>query len=141
MWKTGIILAYLLVLSLWDIRECRVPVVLLTAGSAFAGIVMGYELLAGETRLLEFVLGSCVGLLLLLVAWFSRKAGYADGIILLWLGGLYGYRQGLLILCVSLMLISLTSVALFLLGKVKRHTRIPYIPFITIGFVTANCMC
>lgn len=141
MWKVGIVFTYLFVLSICDIKECRVPVLLLAAGSVFAGTVVIYELFTGHISWLQPLLGSLPGVFLLLVAWFSKKAGYADGIVLLCLGILYGYREGLLVLCVSLLLISLASVVLLMLRRVKRHTRIPYIPFLTVGFAVINFMC
>ena len=141
MWKVGIFLIYLLILSIFDIRERRISVLLLAAGSIFTGIVVTYELFAGYISWLQPVLGSLPGIFLLLVAWFSKKAGYADGVVLLWIGVLYGYREGLSILGVSLFLVSMTSVLLLILRKVKKQTRIPYIPFLAVGFTIVNFMC
>ena len=141
MWKAGVVFVYLLLLSIWDIRECRVPIVLLAVGSVFVGIVVVYEVLTGEISWLQPLLGAFVGILMLLVAWFSKKSGCADGIVLLWVGSLYGYRQGMLILGVSLFLISLASVVLLMLRRVKRNSAIPYITFLTAGFAIVNYLC
>lgn len=135
MWKTGMIFMFLLVLSIWDLRERRVPLILLVAGSIWLGGVLGYELFTGRISWLYLLLGSLAGVFFLLLAWISGKAGYADGIVLLWLGAAEGYRKVLLILVSSLLLVCLSAITLLMFGKVKKHTRIPYIPFLAVGYV------
>lgn len=141
MWKIGILLMLLLLLSIWDIRECRVPVPVLAIGSALVGIIVGYELLTGRINWLQPAMGSLAGLFLLAMAWLTKKAGYADGIVLLWLGILQDYKRGLMILSISLLLVSLVSIVLLILRRVRRYTRIPFIPFLTMGYVIAVFCC
>lgn len=136
----GIFFLYLLGLSLWDVKERRVPVILLVLGSIAAGSVVAYGMATGRIRGVELILGAIPGLSLLLTAWLTGKAGYADGIVLLCCGIVWGYREALLILCLSLVLISFVSIALLLLHKVKRQSRIPYIPFLAVGFWLAEFM-
>ncbi len=130
MWKTILVFVYLLVLSIYDVRERKVPLVLLAAGGCAAvlgGICSG---LTGAVSWLQLLLGVLPGVFLLAVAWITRKAGYADGIVLLLLGVLEGYQQGVVLLCVSLLLLSCVVMLLLLLRKVGRNTEMPYIPFL-----------
>lgn len=133
MCKMTILLLYLLVLSVYDIRRRRVPVLSLTIGCIGVLINAVYELVAGQQILLQSVLGMVPGILFLIIAWLSQKAGYADGIILIWIGIMCGYRDSLLVFCASLMMASTISIVLLMLRKVSRQTRIPYIPFLAAG--------
>lgn len=133
--KAGIILTYLLVLSVQDIRERRVSVMLLTVGGIFAVGCLGYEMFVGRVNGLVPLLGSLPGVFLLVVARISKKAGYADGIVLLWLGLLGGYGDGVFVMGISLLLIAAVSMILLVLRRVKKETRIPYIPFLTAGYL------
>lgn len=126
---------YLLLMSVWDIKERRVPMGLLVIGSIVVGVYLGYELFAGQISWLVPLLGSLPGVFLLIVARISKKAGYADGIVLLWLAATGGYQAGLFILGISLFLISVASIVLLVLRRVKKETRIPYIPFLTVGYM------
>lgn len=133
MCKVTILLLYLLILSVYDIRSRRVPVLLLIIGCV--GVLMNFvcELIAGQQTLLQPILGMIPGILFLVIAWLSGKAGYADGIILIWIGILCGYRDSLLVFGAGLMMASTISIILLMLQKVNRQTRIPFIPFLAAG--------
>ena len=133
MYKVTILLLYMVMLSVYDIRSRRVPVLLLTIGCAGVLINTVYELVIGQQTLLQPILGMIPGLLFMIIAWLSQKAGYADGIILIWIGIMCGYRDSLLVLCASLMMASIISIILLMLRKVNRQTQIPYIPFLAAG--------
>jgi len=123
--------AYLLILSIYDVRERKVPLVLLGIGGVFV-VLQGIHY--GRTDMLvwmQLLVGSFPGVFLLIVAWASKKAGYADGVVLMLLGMTEGYREGIVLLCVSLLLLSGLVILLLFLRKVKRNTRMPYIPFLT----------
>ena len=133
MCKVVILLLYLLLLSIYDIRGLRVPALLLTIGCIGIGINAVWELCTGQQTLLQSMLGVIPGILFLVIAWVSGKAGYADGIILIWIGIMCGYRDSFLVLAASLMLASTISIILLMLRKVNRQSRIPYIPFLAAG--------
>lgn len=136
--KEIFVLTLMLLMSRWDFREKTVPIQFLFAGSSLAGLWVSYKLLTGQMLWPEVFLGALPGIFLVAVAWLSKKAGYADGIVLIWLGILYGYRRSLAFLGISLFLICVLSITLLMLRRVKRYSRIPYIPFLTIAFLFVN---
>ena len=76
------------------------------------------------------LIGMLPGVGMLLVARFSGAAGYGDGLVLVGLGMLLGIWRVLLLLAGSLFALSLVSLLLLLLGKVRGNTRIPFLPFL-----------
>ncbi|MBE5884766.1 MAG: hypothetical protein E7291_10240 [Lachnospiraceae bacterium] len=134
MWKVGLLVLYLLILSIYDCREKQVPTASLYAGIVAAVTIFLVELLAGQIALSQ-ILGILPGTLLVCVAAVTRKAGMADGIVLAIMGIALGYQSAMLLLCISLMLFSVTSVLLMFARKVKMKTQIPYLPFLTVALL------
>ena len=126
---------WLLVLSFYDVRYKRVPVwVVLLGGAAAVGIGI-YRCVCGENEPVNFLTGMIPGAVLLLLALGTQKAGWADGVILMFLGSVMGFRQCILATMFSLLLISVLSAVLLILKKANKRTAIPYVPFLSIGFV------
>lgn len=121
-------------LSLFDIRYRRVPVWLILLGGTTIVAAGIYGCVSGESNFAEFVWGMIPGAVLLLLAIGTQKAGWADGIVLMLLGGVLGFWQCILAAMLSLVMISVLSALLLVLKKADKGTRIPYIPFLTMGF-------
>ena len=83
----------------------------------------------------ELLWGSAPGVLLLLMAAMTKKAGLADGIVLLLLGVLLGYRECILSFILSLLSMSLVSLMLLALNKVRGSSKLPYLPFLWMGYM------
>lgn len=132
---TLLLFFWLLGLSISDVRYRRVPVWMLILGGVS---VVGFgicECMCGKSNFADLLLGMIPGMILLLLALGTRKAGWADGIILALLGSMLGFQQCMLTTMLSLVLISVLSAALLILKKADKGTTIPYVPFLTIGFV------
>ena len=126
---------WLLVLSFYDIRYKRVPVwAVLLGGAVVVGIGI-YRCVCGENESVNFLTGMIPGAVLLLLALGTQKAGWADGVILMFLGSAMGFRQCILATTLSLLLVSVLSAVLLILKKANKKTAIPYVPFLSIGFV------
>ena len=132
--KALIGMVWLGILSVWDIRHRAVPVILLRIGLVLAGGSSLWEWGAGEKNLFGLFLGVIPGVCMLLVAMFTHQAGCADGIVLLTLGLVYGYRANMLLLCGSLMLLSICALVLLCLKKVHKDTRLPFLPFVSVMY-------
>lgn len=130
-----LMLLWLVGLSLFDIRYREVPVWLLVLGWTAVLAAGIYGCVFGESGVAESAGGMIPGLALLLIAAGTRKAGYADGIVLILLGSTLGFRKCILTAILSLFMISTWSILLLALKKADKRTRIPYIPFLTIGYV------
>lgn len=141
---------YLFVIGIWDYLEKKIPFFLLIPGIA-AMLVhvirnvcqgchkgfgcqkgLGSEMLL--SILLPVILGLLPGMILLLVAWSSKKIGYGDGIMILSLGGFLGYHKVIGILMCSLLIMSVGAIILLLFKKVKKESTLPYFPFLFLGF-------
>jgi Flp pilus assembly protein protease CpaA len=128
------LLLYLVVLSVFDGREKKVPIVLLCGGTAIAAAVNLYICIrdAADWKMgvMTAFMGMLPGCFLLLVARVTGKAGYGDGIALLGVGLLTGYGTCLLLLCFSLLCMSVCSIVLLLTRKAEKNTTLPYLPFL-----------
>lgn len=136
---------YLGCMGIFDYREKKIPVWLLVPGVVIgiAGLVYRiWEVVAkcaGQgsifLNLVFSMTGLFPGILLLLVAWSSKKIGYGDGIVILCLGGILEYSKIAGILLWSFALMSVCSLVLLLLKKVNKESTLPFLPFLFLGYV------
>lgn len=126
---------YLVALAVRDMRRRSVPRWSLVLGLAGTMVYALMALWQGNMGIVDILLGMLPGGLLLVLAWFTHKIGYADGMVLLLLGVLYGYGQAVFALGISMLLASILSMILLALRKVRRNTQIPYLPFLTVVFL------
>ena len=128
------VLLLLLIASAVDIRKKEVPLWELGVAGALSAAKIITDLVVGSFDPLASALALVPGALFLALAFITRQGvGYGDGLLILCIGpalGLYGLALGLII---SLFACSLFSGVLLLLKRAKGGTRIPYIPFLTIG--------
>ena len=122
---------YLLAVSIFDIKEKAIPVLFLVVGGILAGMGAVYSVIGGEVGWYFPLVGMIPGAALLVIAKITEKMGYGDGIVLLMIGGMNGYRGSLLVLCMGSFFASIFCVVLLAVRKVKKHNRIPYVPFLT----------
>lgn len=139
MWRELMTAVWLTVMSVCDIKRKRVPILLLCAGAVFAGVVLVYRGATGEADVPGICKALLPGVLLLILAKATGKAGCADGIILIVLGLLEGCQSCLYICLGGLISAALVSGTLLMLRKVRRDTKIPFVPFLTVGWVIALC--
>lgn len=134
MWK-GLVLLYLLLLSVFDIREKKISLFWLATGGAASLLLAVCWIAAGESTWMRVLLGMLPGLLMLGVAWLTRKVGCGDGLLLMQLGMLVGYRASVFILGISLCLSALFSAAILFGKKAGGQSRFAYIPFLAAGYL------
>lgn len=137
MWVILLMTVWLFAISIMDIRCRMVPVWLLLAGGALAGVFMAYQCSRGERILLDIMKGVMPGLLLLGISFATKNAGYGDGIVMLILGMVLNGRKSLMIFGISLFCIAICSLTLLVLRKAGRSTKIPYLPFLTVAWLIA----
>lgn len=137
--KTIILIAYLGMLSFFDIKTRKVPVVWLAAGVIIAALIVLAECLCNpaiwQWYVLRAVLGMIPGGILILAGYLSKKVGYGDGIALVGVGLLVGYRSSFMLLGFSLLIMSLYCMGVLLLRKGSGNTKVPYLPFLTVTYM------
>lgn len=139
MWKEVITILWMAVLSICDIKRKRVPLWLLGTGTIFAAAVSLYGGIKGEINILQLCKSLIPGAALLILAWATGKAGCADGVVVMALGLADGYEICLFTLFSGLILIALFSGGLLIARKAKRNTKIPFVPFLTAGWLLTLC--
>ncbi len=131
---------WLISISVMDIRSRRVPIWTLLLGGGAVLAVLAEQFVCGAMEYFDIFTGILPGVVLLLIALSTKKAGYGDGTVLLLVGMASGGSKGLWIFCVSLFLISIYSVILLLCRRVRRDSEIPYLPFLTMAWVLISGM-
>lgn len=139
MWREAMMAAWLLPMSIVDVKSRRVPVWMLWIGAAAAAGSLLYEIITKRAMGWQICRGLLPGLVMLAVASATGKAGVADGVIMLLMGIFAGYEVCVAASVGGLFLLALVSGVLLVLRKAKRDTRIPFIPFLTAGWFLAVC--
>lgn len=139
MWRDLITAGWLFILSAMDINKKSVPVWLLGIGAVNTAVILLTEGLSGDIDGWLLCRSMFPGAVFLAIAAATDKAGYGDGIVLIMLGLMSGFKVCLLALTAGLFLIAIFSGALLALRKVKRNSRIPFLPFLTVGWGIVTC--
>ena len=141
LWWLIAVVVVLVVLSIFDIRSRRIPVsgfvIIFVMSLMYRGITDGRDV-----DLLGVVWSVIPGLLLIgLSVLTERKIGMGDGILILVLGPGLGLLRCIYLLAGAFFLCCVFSGALLLLRKADRKTRIPFVPFITLGMGVMAIAC
>ncbi|MGN0424916.1 MAG: prepilin peptidase [Acetatifactor sp.] len=140
--KVIMITAWMLFLAVWDIKCRKLPLSLLGVGMAYG--VFAFALMIAEKGIISFpaLLGAVgAGVLLVALAFLTGMVGYADGVVVIVIGLLAGYRHVMATLCMALLLASVYSAGLLIFRKAKRNTQIPFLPFLLTGWMFAIFLC
>ena len=128
------ILILMLIGSVVDIRKQEVPIWALGAGILLSGIKVAMDVISGSFDPVGIALSLIPGAVFLILALVTGQGvGCGDGLMLLCIGPAFGLYRLSLGLFISLFICSMFSGILLLMKRAKGGTRIPYIPFLTIG--------
>lgn len=140
MWKFGLTVLWLGVLSVLDLRRKKVPIWLLAVGGILGIAAAVYAYCDGTNSALEIIWGMLPGCLLFFVAAVTKKAGWADGIVLVTLGLFTDFHECVTCFVISLIAISVVSLLLLTFRKVGRGAKLPYLPFLWTGYLLQAVM-
>lgn len=117
-----------------DIRKREIPFKMVVIGSVIGCGNCFWQISEGNLLVGEMGLALLPGCFFLLISLVSgEKVGYGDGLLLAVIGLFTGFYRCLLVLCISLLLLSITALALLTLHKVHRNSRLPFVPFLAAG--------
>ncbi len=130
--ETVLLLVWLSLLAVWDIRHRELPAFLLAAGGA-AGLLLRIIDLAAGTALsalaAAYLPGLAAGGLLLAAARLSREAvGYGDGICFCLLAFWLPWEELFTLLFTALVLCALPGLVIGLI-RGRRVKALPFLPF------------
>lgn len=127
----------LLWLAFKDKKEMKIKrktLVIATMGLLFAGSF-------GSVELWNRLAGAAFGVILLLFCFFSQEAmGLADGIIILACGIAFGVQETVTLCFFGALYAGLFSAVLLFSHRVGRKSRIPFLPFLLLGYITMAVM-
>lgn len=125
---------WLFSISAMDIRSRNVPVWMLAPG----GILAGIRFMCRQDVMGDMLMAMFPGIILLVIALVTKKAGYGDGIVMLFLGILSGGGVSLMLAVASLFFTAVFSLIMLGLRKVRKDTRIPFLPFLAAAWLVVT---
>jgi leader peptidase (prepilin peptidase)/N-methyltransferase len=138
-WRIAVFAAFALPITIFDLKEMRIPDVLSLGGIAVFA-VLGILIPGGSviTMALEALIGFGVFWTIAVATGGKLGLGDAKYSVLIALSlGLYGWLTTLAVASVTGLAAGLTLV---LCGRVPRDTRIPFAPFLTLGAAVSIVM-
>lgn len=122
--------------SVFDFRRQYIPGKSLAAGVILSSCWTLGRVMMGTQSWSASCIGLIPGIVVLLLARVSREQiGRGDAWELIHMGNWLGWSHCLMALGIALSGIFLVSVLLLALGRAKRNTRIPFVPFLCAGVV------
>lgn len=67
-----------------------------------------------------------------------RSIGEGDALVLIFIGSVVGYMKEMQFLIISVFLAGLIALILFALKKVDRDTKLPFVPFLSVGVLAGG---
>lgn len=67
-----------------------------------------------------------------------RSIGEGDALVLIFIGSVVGYMKEMEFLIISVFLAGLIALILFVLKKVDRDTKLPFVPFLSVGVLAGG---
>ena len=132
--ETIFVMIWLGILAILDLRHGRVPVWLVVLGGIIMTMVSKKGGLWESASLMELVWRFWPGAFLLAAA-VCKKAGWADGAVLLILG--MGFTPGECTAGFAISLVLSFAISLLLLAfrKIRLCGKLPYLPFLWMGYL------
>lgn len=131
----------LLIAGIYDIKNKAISVPILIAAGITAlicGICQFYYGLPIYSEICSLFPGAVV----LALAYLTKEQiGYGDGLIILFLGPVFGLFNVIVGLCAALMISALLSAGLMIFKKAGKKEKLPFLPFLTAGMGAVCALC
>lgn len=124
---------WLLVCAIQDIKDKKLSVFLIFLGFT---CLFPFSFLSNTISIYNRLGGLLLGLFLVAMTYVTRgQIGIGDGLFVMVVGICFGFGISGTMLIYGLVLSALISLYLILLKKGNRDTRIPFIPFLFLGYL------
>ena len=128
-----IVLIFLFVGALWDIKKKAVPKVFLLIWGIVSVIYFVFEIINGQ-NVLGLLLGVIPGIITLVLSIVTKeKIGLGDGLILICVGCLQTIKDVLCMIFFSFIFLTVVLIFLLAIRRIGRSSRIPFVPFLFLG--------
>lgn len=132
------VLIYMVILTVIDIKTMHLPVRYLIIGGA---VLMLIKAIIGRCSIRYLLSGVIVGLFFLIISKVSKeKIGYGDSLIILILAM---FTNGIIVMTAVMLgcfIIAMYSLTFLISGKAAANKRVPFVPFLSIGFLISVYM-
>lgn len=131
----GVLIVLLLLSSYQDIKKKEIGLLPMAIGIAIIFFLnfLNYE----NINWTEKALAVSIGGVLIFLSFISKgQIGIGDGLLFAVIGFGVGFWNSLSILMCSLLIASVFSCYLIIIKKKRKSTEIPFVPFVTIGYIT-----
>lgn len=126
-------LVILLILTLIDIREHKVPVRILVVSGI--GVIV-YHLIGRELPFILLAGGIAIGVLFLLIGKVTDESiGYGDGLGIMILGAYLGTWKLVEVLVGAFLILGICSILVLWIKKLSRGITLPFFPFLMSGYI------
>lgn len=128
----------MLILSVQDIKNKEISAKLLVVSAIISLVGAFIGVWKNNLSITDVVVSLLPGVGMLFLSFATRQQiGYGDGLVTLVLGPAFGIWTMLLGIVIAFFGSSIFSIILLLLKKAEKKTRIPFVPFITLGTAVA----
>lgn len=128
-------------LSLNSYYDIRYRKVCLPSLCIYAVVGILWSVFYNNASMLSILLGSGLGLLLVIMSRLSKGAvGMGDGWLLMVCGCMLGIIKNIELLFIGLMVSAVLSLFLLVVKRVKKNYEIPFVPFLLIAYVGMVCL-
>ncbi|EOS49347.1 hypothetical protein C809_01576 [Lachnospiraceae bacterium MD335] len=135
---TGITGALLFAAGIMDLRSREISrgMILILMLVGLLGAVVNRSI-----GIWEIVGGALIGVCAVGLSMVGREQiGRGDGLVIIAMGLILGFRKCLTAVCIASLIMTLVSVFVLVLRKGNRHTRLAFIPALFIGYVVCVMM-
>lgn len=138
MLQNTLMLGFFSISAYQDYRKRKINVYFLLTG----GIIgLLFHLYSMEFGIIEILFGMGIGITILLYGFLlGGGVGLADGMILIVSGIFLGFEKNLEVFIAGLFLVGITSLFLSVIKKKGRTYRIPFAPFLLVGYLFVMVM-
>ncbi len=128
-----VVMVFLVIGSVSDIRYKRIPIWLVACFGVLAAVLKVVDLL--QQSGMELLSGVATGVFLIIVSVVTGgQIGIGDGLVFIVLG-MYIGSDNVVLLIIALILCAVTAGVLFVAKRVKRRDRLPFVPFVLCAYV------
>lgn len=133
MLQNTLMLGFFSISAYQDYRKRKINVYFLLTGGIIGLLVHLYSM---EFDIIEILFGMGIGIMILLYGFLlGGGVGLADGMILIVSGIFLGFEKNLEVFVAGLFLVGITSLFLSVIKKKGRTYRIPFAPFLLVGYL------
>ncbi len=135
-----ILTGLLVVASVYDIRTMKIPLWLAVMHMLPAVLAVAADLLINDANIRDYIPTIIVVFMIVSAALFMRlsgadAAGSADGLLMIAICLVIKAEKAILTLGMAFILAGLFAGFLMMIKKAGRKSRIPFIPFLTVGLL------